>query len=1470
MSKLNAVRFINLNYNHNMIRVSDETMHFNGESTLIKLDNGGGKSVLVQMMTAPFVQKRYRNTKDRPFSSYFTSSRPTFILVEWELEQQAGYVLTGMMVRQNQKTEDGNEDELEIINFISEYRSACIQDIHHLPVVEKTKDELKLKSFAECRALFDSYKRDRSVRFFSYDMNNSAQARQYFDKLLEYGINYREWQNIIKKVNEEESGLSKLFADCRDERGLIEKWFLETIENKLNRDQNRMQEFRNILEKYIASYRSNQDKIQRRDIILRFEEEAVKVRKQADEYRVVSEQRAAKINEIAAYITELQSMQEAASLELVNERAYIEELKEELRKTEHQRHSADYYSVQDQIGSIEEEIKRLAELLATLEKELVDWERTFHLLETAYQQEQVDTVREDYEQAVQKLEVCRRQGEDLKPERDYIGYLLRGYFEAMLMEVRKALEETGYSLLELADRRKTAEGTLSKIEQDARAAALEIGSLRSSVLSYDQEEERFFTRWKVDLNRNLMGEYDSGFLSILAERLESELTEGIQERAAKRRRREALEAAIRKLEDLLSRQEKTRQSDSDKLVRAKETLAAYEEELQIRRTVLQYLELKEDALFDTDRILGAADGKIEELSIFFSRAAVEADDLEAEIRNLTTGQTIELTPELQHMLESLDIPVVYGMEWLKRNGHTEEANLALVEKNPFLPYSLLMSEKEFERLHSAEIPVYTSAPIPIVTRESLANGAMVTENASGGIRFYMLFNCNLLNEERLEVLIAQKRRELERKQAEITRKKKEHREYLERRTKVADQKVTKLLYDEVNDTISALTDRIEKLRREYTETKGQLADAQAEKQQLEGEIAALERTFDEKTREKKDLEELTQAYERYLSKKAELQKAEKKLKSLDAAKAELQNQIGKIADEIRLLEERQSELKVQESDASKELTAYEWYQEAAAPVGFDALLQGDYTALAARYRAITDTVAREEKELEAARQKAADRLQKAQKELYRRAQKYGFSEEDWKNVRFSVASQDHAESQIGALRAKIQENTNKKHALDIQKNRQEEALRGILERMQRDCGVQIPLSQEEVPVTNFEEQKKVLLHQKGEHERTAELLNGRISIYGSNLTSLSEYQDVPVSEFVRFKEDFGHFSETEFRAFTGRIQREYRSLVEETSEQKNRLEKVLQQTIRMKEFQDDYYRKPLETILSLSADAEQVLRQLEVILQSYRDLMAKLMVDIAVVEQEKAQVIAALKEYASDIHAQMGKIDRNSSVLVRGKPLKMLKISLPSWEENENIYQRRIEDMVEDLTQKGVRLLESGESVHEFVGKRLTTKELYDAVVGIGNVRIQLYKIEAQRELQISWSDVASNSGGEGFLSAFIILSSLLYYMRRDETDIFADKNEGKVLLMDNPFAQTNASHLLKPMMEVAKKNNTQLICLTGLGGESIYNRFDNIYVLNLVESALNSAQYLKGKHLSGNEPEFMSLTRFEVSGESGQMELLF
>ena len=147
MSKINAVRLINLNYNNNTMRVSDDIFQMQGRSTLMSLQNGGGKSVLVQMMTAPFVHRRFWDAKDRPFESYFTTSKPTFIMVEWQLDRGAGYCLAGMMVRRSQLSEEDEENRLEMVNFICEYSSRCAQDLYHMPVVEKKNKELVLKSY---------------------------------------------------------------------------------------------------------------------------------------------------------------------------------------------------------------------------------------------------------------------------------------------------------------------------------------------------------------------------------------------------------------------------------------------------------------------------------------------------------------------------------------------------------------------------------------------------------------------------------------------------------------------------------------------------------------------------------------------------------------------------------------------------------------------------------------------------------------------------------------------------------------------------------------------------------------------------------------------------------------------------------------------------------------------------------------------------------------------------------------------------------------------------------------------------------------------------------------------------------------------------------------------------------------------------------------------------------------------------
>lgn len=53
---------------------------------------------------------------------------------------------------------------------------------------------------------------------------------------------------------------------------------------------------------------------------------------------------------------------------------------------------------------------------------------------------------------------------------------------------------------------------------------------------------------------------------------------------------------------------------------------------------------------------------------------------------------------------------------------------------------------------------------------------------------------------------------------------------------------------------------------------------------------------------------------------------------------------------------------------------------------------------------------------------------------------------------------------------------------------------------------------------------------------------------------------------------------------------------------------------------------------------------------------------------------------------------------------------------------------------------------------------------------------------------------------------------------------------------------------------------MLGLGGDSIYNRFDNIYVLKLVESSIrNGVQRVDVTHMKGEETKRMVLSEFKM-----------
>ena len=488
MSKINAVRLINVNYNNNNIRISDETFHFNGESTLLSLRNGGGKSVLVQMMTAPFVHKRYRDAKERPFESYFTTNKPSFILVEWALDQGAGYVLAGMMVRKAQEGEEGSGEGLELVNFISEYQEPCLQDIHHLPVVEKGKRQVVLKNFAACRQMFEGYKKDHSLKFDSFDMNNSAQSRQYFDKLAEYQINYKEWETIIKKVNLKESGLSDLFSDCKDEKGLVEKWFLDAVEQKLNKEKNRMKEFQSILEKYVGQYKDNQSKIKRRDAIRAFQEEAKRIGEQNQKYLKGEASVHAQENKIASFRQELELLYQQVNAKEQENHRLAEELKRELSRLNYEKLSEEYYQLAEQKKFHAGNREMIGLEMEGLQRELENIRRTLHLFFCARQQEAVDEEKSEWDLACQQLAVAKGQDKDLEPERNQIGLLLHSHFQSALAETGKRLTDNQQYREETMGQIRQEQELLAELEEELRENARQAGELKTWIGSYSRQE----------------------------------------------------------------------------------------------------------------------------------------------------------------------------------------------------------------------------------------------------------------------------------------------------------------------------------------------------------------------------------------------------------------------------------------------------------------------------------------------------------------------------------------------------------------------------------------------------------------------------------------------------------------------------------------------------------------------------------------------------------------------------------------------------------------------------------------------------------------------------------------------------------------------------------------------------------------------------------------------------------------------
>lgn len=518
MSKISRIRILNLRYNHDSIRIDDETFDMGGESTLISLRNGGGKSVLVQMIVGLFVNKTYRDFADREFKSYFTTNRPTFIMTEWQLDNNNDdRFIAGMMVRKSQR-DDNDAEELEMYTFTGSYSKGCRYDLDNIPFIKVEGNKKTLKGFTECKNIMEDISKDKNGDFRLYDMSSRYSRSQYYSTLKQFQINNKEWESIIRKVNQKESGLSDLFNNSKDEKNLVENWFLKPIEDKLNQDRNKIDEFRNLTFKFIEQYRSNQSKIAKKVIIEKYFEDTLQLKVDIDEYIQKHNEKNEMTAQMVIYIGMLNETIEKIIEAIHDKEDELFAIKADLKQIDYEHISYMVYEYMDEKQDVvaqrveqEAKITGLTELINNLKRQLevYDCNRIYR---------EIRELKTDKTMIDEKINIQLRESENNKDEIKKIGHELYSFYYNAVEKnalLCKGKEEEYNNIIELRSKvQSDREDNSERISECNK----NIGKLDMAVSSYDEIEYRFNDEYGCDINRNIVGLYPEGFLDVMKKR----------------------------------------------------------------------------------------------------------------------------------------------------------------------------------------------------------------------------------------------------------------------------------------------------------------------------------------------------------------------------------------------------------------------------------------------------------------------------------------------------------------------------------------------------------------------------------------------------------------------------------------------------------------------------------------------------------------------------------------------------------------------------------------------------------------------------------------------------------------------------------------------------------------------------------------------------------------------------------------
>ncbi|AST91048.1 hypothetical protein [Sutcliffiella cohnii] len=477
MPAISKIRLTNVVYEEGNKRYNDELFLFEGHNGAILLENGGGKTVLIQtalQAILPHVDLADRKIKN----TLQLENAPAHIAIEWIMnDQPRRYVVTAVTLFM---TKNG----LDSYRYVYEYDGNDPHGIEGIPFVRGGKDG---KRTADRGEMLDYYSGMRERSFMARTFPTIKEYKTFIEE--QYHIISSEWESIVK-INSSEGGVEAFFDDCKTTNQLFDRLLIPTVERSINGHEENM--FADLFEKQHTSfknYKKLKETLEENKQIQSELEEYVsvyeKLHQREKEYEkakqrtkgtwtVTIEQQTKATVEHAEVLTKLEEWNtsetfyqvKSASYEILIEELTLKRLEEELKevlgdrnKKEEELHTnkREYFSLK--LSDLKARRKEKQDSLKHIEEELASFEQT-------------DEVN-DFEE---KLEIARQE--------------LRGFY----MEEEERLENQRKNVsLELNPIINKLEGEIGRkqeIEHKERDALNLISSLQSKIETRTNDLQR--------------------------------------------------------------------------------------------------------------------------------------------------------------------------------------------------------------------------------------------------------------------------------------------------------------------------------------------------------------------------------------------------------------------------------------------------------------------------------------------------------------------------------------------------------------------------------------------------------------------------------------------------------------------------------------------------------------------------------------------------------------------------------------------------------------------------------------------------------------------------------------------------------------------------------------------------------------------------------------------------------------------